>query len=79
MLDLIGDNLKGIDPNSVKGVVTAEKSEVTNIVTQPNPNTGGWRLSFQCAVKKDPIELRAFLAAQDDKPLSEIWVYRWAP
>ncbi|MGY4175562.1 glucan biosynthesis protein [Bradyrhizobium sp. USDA 4518] len=78
VLDLFGDNLKGIDPGSVKGVVTAEKSEITNVVTQPNPNTGGWRLSFQCAVKKDPVELRAHLA-QDDKPLSEIWVYRWAP
>ncbi|WP_394568810.1 glucan biosynthesis protein G [Bradyrhizobium sp. 31Argb] len=79
VLDLIGDNLKGVDPNSIKGVVSAEKSEITNIVTQPNPDTGGWRLSFQCAVKKDtPIELRALLV-QDDKPLSEVWVYRWAP
>ncbi|MEN3347744.1 MAG: periplasmic glucans biosynthesis protein [Bradyrhizobium sp.] len=77
VLDLFGDNLKGIDPASVKGVVTAEKAEITNIVTQPNPNTGGWRISFQCAVKKEPIELRAHLA-RDDEPLSEIWVYRWA-
>ncbi|MCA1456869.1 glucan biosynthesis protein G [Bradyrhizobium sp. BRP22] len=79
VLDLVGDNLKGVDPNSIKGVVTAEKSEITNIVTQPNPDTGGWRLSFQCAVKKDtPVELRALLV-RDDKPLSEVWVYRWAP
>ncbi|MGY3614299.1 glucan biosynthesis protein G [Bradyrhizobium sp. USDA 10063] len=79
VLDLIGDNLKGVDPNSIKGVVSAEKSEITNIVTQPNPDAGGWRLSFQCAVKKDtPVELRALLM-QDDKPLSEVWVYRWAP
>ncbi|MGY3608305.1 glucan biosynthesis protein G [Bradyrhizobium sp. Leo121] len=79
VLDLVGDNLKAIDPSSIKGVVSAEKSEITNIVTQPNPDTGGWRLSFQCAVKKDtPVELRALLV-QDDKPLSEVWVYRWAP
>nr|WP_208820302.1 glucan biosynthesis protein [Bradyrhizobium neotropicale] len=79
VLDLVGDNLKGIDPSSIKGVVSAEKSEITNIVTQPNPDTGGWRLSFRCAVKKDtPVELRALLV-QDDKPLSEVWVYRWAP
>ena len=78
VLDLFGENLKGIDPASVRGMVTAEKAEVKNIVTQPNPNTGGWRLSFQCQVKSDPIELRAFLT-QDDKPLSETWVYRWAP
>jgi glucans biosynthesis protein len=78
VLDLFGENLKGIDPASVRGMVTAEKAEVKNIVTQPNPDTGGWRLSFQCQVKSDPIELRAFLT-QDDKPLSEVWVYRWAP
>jgi glucans biosynthesis protein len=75
---LFGENLKGIDPASVKGMVTAGKAEVKNIVTQPNPDTGGWRLSFQCQVKGDPIELRAFLT-QDDKPISEVWVYRWAP
>jgi periplasmic glucans biosynthesis protein len=78
VLDLFGENLKGIDPASVKGMVTAGKAEVKNIVTQPNPDTGGWRLSFQCQVKGDPIELRAFLT-QDDKPISEVWVYRWAP
>jgi periplasmic glucans biosynthesis protein len=78
VLDLFGENLKGIDPASVRGMVTAEKAEVKNIVTQPNPDTGGWRLSFQCQVKSDPIELRAFLT-KDDKPLSEVWVYRWTP
>ena len=79
VLELMGDKLKGIDPKSVKGVVTAEKSEITNIVTQPNPETGGWRLSFQCSVKSQtPIELRAVLV-QNDKPISEVWIYRWTP
>jgi glucans biosynthesis protein len=78
VLDLFGENLKGIDPSSVKGVVTAVKSEVKSIVTQPNPYTGGWRLSFQCQVKSEPIEMRAFLT-QGDRPLSEVWVYRWTP
>ncbi len=68
----------GIDPASVKGNVTAEKAEVKDIVTQPNPDTGGWRLSFQCQVKSDPIELRAFLT-REDKLLSEVWLYRWTP
>ena len=50
---------------AVKGVVTADKSEITNIVTQPNPETGGWRLSFQCSVKdQSAIELRAVLVAE---------------
>ncbi|QIO99012.1 glucan biosynthesis protein G [Bradyrhizobium symbiodeficiens] len=79
VLELMGDRLKSIDPKAVKGMVTAEKAEISNIVTQPNPATGGWRLSFQCSVKGQPsIELRAFLA-QNDAPVSEIWIYRWTP
>jgi glucans biosynthesis protein len=79
VLELIGDKLKGVDPKSMKGVVSAEKSEITNIVTQPNPETGGWRLSFQCSVKNQtPIELRAVLV-QNDAPISEVWIYRWTP
>lgn len=79
VLDLIGDNLKAIDPASIKGVVSAGKSEIKNVVTQPNPETGGWRLSFELSVKdKVPVELRASLMA-DEKALSEVWIYRWTP
>lgn len=51
VLELVGDGLKAVDPNKVRGAVSADKSEIKNVVTQPNPETGGWRLSFQCAVK----------------------------
>jgi periplasmic glucans biosynthesis protein len=79
VLDLIGDRLKSIDPNSIHGNVTAEKAEIKNIVTQPNPATGGWRLSFEFSVKeKSPIELRASLTQGNDA-ISEVWVYRWVP
>ncbi|MBR0938818.1 glucan biosynthesis protein G [Bradyrhizobium jicamae] len=79
VLELMGDKLKGVDPKSIKGVVTAEKSEITNIVTEPNSETGGWRMSFQCSVKSQkPIELRAVLV-QNETPISEVWVYRWTP
>ena len=79
VLDLIGDKLKSIDPKSIRGAVTAEKAQLQNIVTQPNPETGGWRLSFEVSVKdKVPIELRAALM-QDKESISEVWVYRWTP
>jgi periplasmic glucans biosynthesis protein len=79
VLDLIGDKLKSIDPNSVRGSVAAEKAEVKNIVTQPNPAIGGWRLSFELSVKeKAPVELRASLMQGNDA-ISEVWVYRWTP
>ena len=78
VLDLIGEQLKSIDPNSIRGTVTAEKAEIRNIVTQPNPAIGGWRLSFEFSTKeKSPIELRALLM-HGDNAISEVWVYRWS-
>jgi glucans biosynthesis protein len=79
VLDLAGKNLKSVDPQTIKGVVTADKTEIRNIVTQPNPQTGGWRLSFEMLLKdKTPVELRASLM-EKDALISEVWVYRWAP
>jgi periplasmic glucans biosynthesis protein len=79
VLDLAGENLKTIDPKSVRGIATADKGEIRNIVTQPNPMTGGWRLSFEMLPKANgPVELRASLLQNND-PLSEVWVYRWTP
>jgi len=79
VLDLIGEKLKSIDPKSIRGNVTAEKAEIRNVVTQPNPVTGGWRLSFELLGNdKNPVELRAFLMQGNDA-ISEVWVYRWTP
>lgn len=78
VLDLVGEKLKTVDPKVVRAVVSAAKAEVHNIVTQPNPETGGWRLSFELSTKGTPIELRASLL-QNDEALSEVWVYRWTP
>jgi glucans biosynthesis protein len=79
VLDLVGEKLKSVDPKAIRGVVTAEKASVQNIVTQPNPATGGWRLSFELGVKeKLPVEIRASLM-QDNDAISEVWVYRWTP
>jgi glucans biosynthesis protein len=79
VLDLIGERLKSVDPNSIRGNLAAEKAEIKNVVTQPNPVTGGWRLSFELSVKeKTPIELRASLMQGKDA-ISEVWIYRWIP
>jgi glucans biosynthesis protein len=78
VLDLVGEKLKSIDPKNIRGVVSAEKAKVQNIVTQPNPLTGGWRLSFEISKEKAPVELRASLMQGSDA-ISEVWVYRWTP
>ena len=63
--------------NQPQGIVTASPGTISNIVVQPNPHTGGWRLSFQL----DPgsaqlVELRALLK-RNDAPITETWLYRW--
>jgi glucans biosynthesis protein len=78
VLDLVGEKLKSIDPKNIRGVVSAEKAKIQNIVTQPNPATGGWRLSFEISKEKVPVELRASLM-QGSEAISEVWVYRWTP
>ena len=71
--------MKSVDPKSIRGNVTAEKAEIRNVVTQPNPVTGGWRLSVGLLGKdKSPVELRAYLMQGNDV-ISEVWVYRWTP
>jgi glucans biosynthesis protein len=78
VLDVTGERLKSVNAKSLRGVVTAEKAKIQNIVTQPNPATGGWRLSFELLKEKAPVEIRASLV-QDNEAVSEIWVYRWTP
>jgi glucans biosynthesis protein len=78
VLDVIGERLKSIDGSRLRGVVSAEKAKIQNIVTQPNPATGGWRLSFELLKEKNPVELRASLM-QENEAVSEVWVYRWTP
>jgi periplasmic glucans biosynthesis protein len=78
VLDLIGDRLKSIEPKNLHGVVTTDKGKARNIVTQPNPATRGWRMSFELSKAEAPVEIRAVLM-QDNEAVSEIWVYRWTP
>jgi glucans biosynthesis protein len=78
VLEIKGDTLKGVDAAAVRGTVSTNKGEIRNVVTQPNPMTGGWRLSFDLTSDQPPVELRAVLMA-GDTALSEVWVYRWTP
>jgi glucans biosynthesis protein len=67
------------DPDAkIRGVVKADKAEVKNVVTQRNPITKGWRLSFelQATTNETTVELNGRLLA-GEKPISELWTYRF--
>ena len=60
-----------------KAEITASTGTISDINIEPNPLSGGWRLTF----KLDPagaglVELRAVLKMEDGRPM-ETWVYRW--
>jgi glucans biosynthesis protein len=79
VLEVTGGALASLDPKNVTAKVQADKGEIRNLVLQPNPQTGGMRISFELATKSAPlIELRGQLL-QQDAPLSEVWIYRWTP
>jgi glucans biosynthesis protein len=57
--------------------VTASRGEVTDIVLQQNPETGGWRLHFTLdTLDETLIELRALVTFASGPP-AETWIYRW--
>ena len=56
---------------------STDRGRILNPVIQPNPDTSGWRASFELAPEDNrAAELRATLL-QGETPVSETWVYRW--
>lgn len=79
VLEVRGGAMNFSDPEAFHANVTADKGQIRHLVLQPNPVTGGFRIAFQLATNKEPvIELRGQLL-QKDKPVSEVWIYRWTP
>ncbi|MDC7784135.1 glucan biosynthesis protein G [Rhodoplanes sp. TEM] len=77
VLDITGDALKRLDPAAVRGLVETDKGRILNVVTQPNPVEGGWRMSFELAPERETVvELRALLMRGEER-LTETWLYRW--
>ena len=80
VLEAAGDKLKQL-PTDAKPQLeaNADKGKILNPVLAPNPETGGWRISFELAPGSEKVvELRARIK-QGDTPLTETWTYRWTP
>lgn len=80
VMELAGGRLAKLPVSAkVDADVWASNGRIANPVIYANPETGGWRLSFEFtpAGERD-VELHA--RAQDARgPLSETWLYRWTP
>lgn len=60
-----------------KATVSADAGTVSDILVDANPETKGWRVTFNLDPKdKTLIELRVTLAFADGRPV-DTWLYRW--
>lgn len=78
VIDVAGGPLAGLPAETTPRIDTwSNTGQLRNQVAQPNPETGGWRMSFELVPgDSSAVELRAQLK-DGAKPLSEVWVYRW--
>jgi glucans biosynthesis protein len=84
IIDFAGRKLSELPPETIlRAVVTvASGAEAATLLDQhvvKNPDTGGFRLTFQVRpLRNEPIELRAFLD-KDANTLTETWSYVLLP
>ncbi|GJD36061.1 glucan biosynthesis protein [Methylobacterium aerolatum] len=78
VIDVAGEGVKGKGEDAkLRPEVSASKGKVTNLSAIPNPETGGWRISFHLIHGNEKlVELRAILLGEAG-PVSETWLYRW--
>jgi periplasmic glucans biosynthesis protein len=55
----------------------ASAGTIRNVVVEPNPNSKGWRTTFEFAPGDATAADLQCVLADDSGPLSEQWVYRW--
>ena len=80
VIDFVGDTVKNLPPDARTRVdFSSTAGNIATVFSFPNPETGGWRISFNM----DPggakvVEMHCYLA-NDQGPLTETWIYRWTP
>jgi glucans biosynthesis protein len=78
VVDFVGGALKDRRADAAPAIdVGADKGKIENAVAEANPETGGWRLSFQLVQGNEKaVELHARLM-DGETALTETWLYRW--
>jgi glucans biosynthesis protein len=78
VLDFVGKSLSELKPEvAVEPLLTTSAGTIQLPMAQPNPITGGWRVSFVLVPGDATVgDLRCTLK-QGDTLLSEVWLYRW--
>ncbi|MCJ2015190.1 glucan biosynthesis protein [Methylobacterium sp. J-076] len=78
VIDVVGDAVKGKPADApLKPEISTSAGTITDVLSLPNPETGGWRVSFHLKHGGAKLaELRCVLLGEAG-PVSETWLYRW--
>jgi len=78
VLDFTGDAVKALPADAkLRAEVGSSKGQLRNVVVQPNPDIGGWRISFEMLPGNEKlVEMHCILMGEQGA-LSESWIYRW--
>jgi glucans biosynthesis protein len=80
VLDITGDAVKGLPADSkLHAQVTTSQGKIQNVVVEPNPESGGWRVLFELVPGDTKLAELSCILMNDKDPLSETWLYRWTP
>jgi len=78
VLDFIGDVFKGLAADAKLRVESGSSAgKLSNILSLANPETGGWRISFDLAAGGEKLVEMHCLLLGEQGPLTETWIYRW--
>jgi glucans biosynthesis protein len=80
VLDIVGGKLGNLPAEvALTAQVNNSAGRIVYPVLQPNPDLGGFRLSFNMVPERaSAVELRAQIF-RDAEPMSEVWTFRWTP
>ncbi len=76
VIDFVGDLVKSPDLHPATDIGIS-KGAIRNVLAEPNPETGGWRILFEFLPGRETaVEMHARLM-NGTTPLTETWIYRW--
>ncbi len=78
VLDFVGDTVKGLAADAKPRVeLGSNVGKISNVLSLANPETGGWRISFDLTPNGEKLVEMHCLLLGEQGPLTETWIYRW--
>jgi glucans biosynthesis protein len=79
-LDFVGDAVKALPADAKPHAsVGCAPGTISNVVVEPNPVLGGWRIIFDMTPGDAKLVEMHCALVDDSGQLSETWLYRWTP